>query len=217
MEPIQIAPHTVYKAAAAAQSDKKIWITASARFRSLSSCYDDQLAVKRVFRADEVVANSWKSFFSSPPERRHNHLVSGIQARNSKACCSRTALECKQRVQVGSDDLGQAELSVDDVPIWMGIQKRSAVHTCNQVRATWLFDVLSRHAKVSAIGKTRSGKVVVQWDPDHGWDGSRRRRRAIQIGMRGSVALEFAAGVEGPAVRRAQCTHIAIVTTGNIN
>ena len=99
---------------------------------------------------------------------------------------------------------------------WASKRDQQCILAIN-VRASWLFDALSRHAKLSAIGKTRSGKVVVQWDPDHGWDGSRRRRRAIQIGMRGSVALEFAAGVEGPAVRRAQCTHIAIVTTGNIN
>ena len=68
------------------------------------------------------------------------------------------------------------------------------------VRASWLFSILLRHAKISTVGKTRSGKVVVQWDPDHAWNGSKQRRRAIQIGMRGSVAQEFAAGIAGPAV-----------------
>jgi hypothetical protein len=48
---------------------------------------------------------------------------------------------------------------------------------------------------------------VVQWDPDHDWHGGKLPRRAIQIGLRGQTALEFAQGVSGPAV-----THIEDVT-----
>jgi hypothetical protein len=31
-----------------------------------------------------------------------------------------------------------------------------------------------------------SADVLIQWDPDHGPDGSRQIRRAIQIGLRGA-------------------------------
>ncbi len=40
--------------------------------------------------------------------------------------------------------------------------------------------------------KSMSGsQVLVQWDPDHGPDGSKLERRAIQIGLRGEALREL--------------------------
>jgi len=68
------------------------------------------------------------------------------------------------------------------------------------VRASWLFEALKKDSVVSTVGKTRDHNIVVQWDPDHDWNGAKKIRKAIQIGLRGRIAAEFAAGASGPAV-----------------
>jgi len=76
-----------------------------------------------------------------------------------------------------------------------------AVH----VRKAWLFDALKHHAVLinhSNAGRSKDKDIVVQWDPDHDYKGNKLARRAIQIGMRGKVAAEYAAGTQGPAVVR---------------
>jgi hypothetical protein len=76
-----------------------------------------------------------------------------------------------------------------------------AVH----VRKAWLFHALAQHAILSVhanAGKVKDKDVVIQWDPDHDYRGNKLARRAIQIGMRGAVAADYAAGTQGPAVVR---------------
>lgn len=73
-----------------------------------------------------------------------------------------------------------------------------AVH----LKRSWLFETLRTNAILSAhssAGKTKGHDVVVQWDPDHDYLGQKLERRAVQIGLRGTAAAEYAAGIEGPA------------------
>eukprot|EP00195_Chlamydomonas_chlamydogama_P007125 CAMPEP_0202896274 /NCGR_PEP_ID=MMETSP1392-20130828/5302_1 /ASSEMBLY_ACC=CAM_ASM_000868 /TAXON_ID=225041 /ORGANISM="Chlamydomonas chlamydogama, Strain SAG 11-48b" /LENGTH=230 /DNA_ID=CAMNT_0049581565 /DNA_START=136 /DNA_END=828 /DNA_ORIENTATION=- len=74
----------------------------------------------------------------------------------------------------------------------------------------WFVDILRNRATMSsrAPGQTTpepgqkpsTHDVVVQWDPDHDWLGGKLTRRAIQVGLRGSTAAEYAQGTQGPAV-----------------
>lgn len=76
-----------------------------------------------------------------------------------------------------------------------------AVH----INLKWLMDTLRTHAILSVhnnAGKTKQHDVVVQWDPDHDYRGQKLERRAVQIGLRGNTAADYAAGVDGPAVVR---------------
>lgn len=71
------------------------------------------------------------------------------------------------------------------------------------LRKAWLFDLLRNKSIVNdgpQPGAARTKECVVQWDPDHAPNYLKLARRAIQIGMRGAAASEFAAGTSGPGV-----------------
>jgi len=96
--------------------------------------------------------------------------------------------------------LDEAQLSVDDVPLWVGHQGEPRGHAGLRIRRAF-FDSLLSEAVPSSWDRGQFGteeewsramgrsSVRLQWDPDHHPSGAKLERRAIQLGLRG-VALE---------------------------
>lgn len=92
--------------------------------------------------------------------------------------------------------------------LWMmyrsgwGTKANQEVTLAISVSRPWFDEVLAYKAVLSTKGAKNEQKaeVVVQWDPDHDPFGNKETRRALQVGLRGDVAQEFARGVKGPAI-----------------
>lgn len=69
------------------------------------------------------------------------------------------------------------------------------------VRREWI-EACILEAGLSGLDKNcKNKKVVVQWDPDHTPAGGKHpARKAIQIGLRGDRAEEWAKGINGPGI-----------------
>ena len=70
-----------------------------------------------------------------------------------------------------------------------------------RVRRSWLEQVLCEAALSGGPKLCKSARAVVQWDPDHSPDGAKHpHRRDLQVGIRGSLAVEWSQGNRGPAI-----------------
>ena len=136
-----------------------------------------------------------------PVRRRVGRRLPGVQPGDQPL--RRPARLLRRRLQHGPDDLDQAELPLDDVPLGLGHQGEPGSHARRPAAAGRLRRdpapggpfVLRPRGLRERRGWRRAvagSDVRLQWDPDHGPSGNPVERRAIQLGLRGDVLARYA-------------------------
>ena len=114
----------------------------------------------------------------------------------------------RRRVQLLADELDQADLPVDDVPLRLGHERESRSHARASLRSPAFFDEVLAAAVPSSWDRRHfsspdewsqavaRSSVRLQWDPDHHPHGNPLARRAVQLGLRGPMLAAFAGSAE---------------------